>query len=120
MAKDLMSLNIIGTFQTITIKTSGCAAGPPARRQARAHASLMDDIKSKNSENPVMVYSKSHCPYCASVKGLFSDLEVTAKVVELDQLGAHFKNALDNVGMAIMHSCAVAAFAQRLLALLRV
>jgi glutaredoxin len=58
------------------------------RRPGRAYASMVDDIKAKNKENPVMVYSKSYCPYCASVKGLFRDLEVQHKVVELDQIGA--------------------------------
>lgn len=64
-------------------------AGIPARQQTRMHASLVDEIKAKNKENPVMVYSKSYCPFCMSVKGLFSDLEVDAKFVELDQIGVH-------------------------------
>eukprot|EP01025_Chloroclados_australasicus_P040405 TRINITY_DN42188_c1_g1_i1.p1 TRINITY_DN42188_c1_g1~~TRINITY_DN42188_c1_g1_i1.p1 ORF type:complete len:181 (-),score=1.54 TRINITY_DN42188_c1_g1_i1:117-584(-) len=55
-------------------------------RQARTQASLADMIVQKNAENPVMVYSKSYCPFCAETKGLFRDLEVDAKVVELDQI----------------------------------
>ena len=72
--------------------TIGTAAGPSSRLQTRRHASasMVDMIKEKNAENPVMVYSKSYCPFCASVKGLFDDLEVQYKVVELDQIGAAF------------------------------
>jgi len=43
-------------------------------------------INAKNQENPVMVYSKTYCPYCSEVKSLFGRLNVPAKVVELDNL----------------------------------
>jgi glutaredoxin 3 len=43
-------------------------------------------IKQKNEENPVMVYSKTYCPFCSEVKSLFSNLAVDAKVVDLDTL----------------------------------
>lgn len=43
-------------------------------------------IRTKNSDNPVIVYSKTYCPYCSEVKSLFSKLQVAAKVVELDTL----------------------------------
>ena len=45
-----------------------------------------DDIRSKNAENPVIVYSKTYCPYCSEVKSLFAKLNVPAKVVEIDTL----------------------------------
>ena len=45
-----------------------------------------DDIRSKNAENPVIVYSKTYCPYCSEVKALFAKLNVPAKVVEIDSL----------------------------------
>ena len=45
-----------------------------------------DDIRSKNAENPVIVYSKTYCPYCTEVKSLFTKLNVPAKVVEIDTL----------------------------------
>lgn len=51
-----------------------------------ATASMVDLVKQKNAENPVIVYSKTWCPYCAQVKQLFSQLEVPAKIVELDQV----------------------------------
>lgn len=56
-------------------------------RNVRASASLADQIHAKNAENPVMVYSKSYCPYCSQVKQLFSSYKVDAKYAELDQIG---------------------------------
>ena len=45
-----------------------------------------DLIREKNAHNPVVVYSRPHCPYCADVKALFASLGVTTKVIELDTL----------------------------------
>ncbi|GBG65298.1 hypothetical protein CBR_g50339 [Chara braunii] len=47
---------------------------------------LMGLIAEKNAQNPVVVYSKTWCPYCAAVKGLFTKLGVEFKLVELDEL----------------------------------
>ena len=58
------------------------------RGNVRAHADLAADIKEKNAANKVMVYSKSYCPYCMQVIGLFDSLEVQAKIVQLDEIGA--------------------------------
>eukprot|EP00887_Chlorella_sp_A99_P002819 scaffold6.g2819.t1 len=53
-------------------------------------ASSAEDFKAmvlqKNTDNKVMIYSKTYCPYCSEVKGLFQSLGVPAKVVELDEL----------------------------------
>jgi len=56
-------------------------------------------VKQKNSENPVMVYSKTYCPFCMEVKALFNKLGVQATVVELDSLadGADVQDALSSV-----------------------
>ena len=37
------------------------------------------------ASNPVVVFSKTFCPYCKSVKKLLSDIGATYKAVELDQ-----------------------------------
>ncbi|XP_073141538.1 glutaredoxin [Henckelia pumila] len=37
------------------------------------------------ASNPVVVFSKTYCGYCTRVKQLFSQLQVTYKVIELDQ-----------------------------------
>ena len=37
------------------------------------------------SSNTVVVFSKSNCPYCVTVKKLFTQLGVDFKAIELDQ-----------------------------------
>ncbi|XP_073039811.1 glutaredoxin [Primulina eburnea] len=37
------------------------------------------------ASNPVVVFSKTYCGYCQRVKQLFSQLQATYKVIELDQ-----------------------------------
>ncbi|MCO5555523.1 hypothetical protein L7F22_063908 [Adiantum nelumboides] len=37
------------------------------------------------TNNPVVVFSKSYCPYCKQVKQLLQSLGVNFKAVELDQ-----------------------------------
>ncbi|ORX88474.1 glutaredoxin [Basidiobolus meristosporus CBS 931.73] len=41
-------------------------------------------VKRLIAENPVMVFSKSYCPYCVRTKDLFDDLNTTYKAVELN------------------------------------
>lgn len=36
--------------------------------------------------NQVVVFSKTYCPYCVTVKDLFKELDVQCQVVELDLL----------------------------------
>ncbi|KAJ2961279.1 hypothetical protein NQ176_g11013 [Zarea fungicola] len=50
-------------------------------------------------ENPVMVFSKSWCPYCKATKSLLSSLDVDFKTVELDQEsdGAAIQDALEGI-----------------------
>eukprot|EP00850_Spirogloea_muscicola_P015703 SM000123S25815 [mRNA] locus=s123:54828:55508:+ [translate_table: standard] len=44
-----------------------------------------EKAKSLITDNPVMVFSKSYCPFCKKVKELFSSMNVKHKVYELDQ-----------------------------------
>ncbi|XP_052195595.1 glutaredoxin [Diospyros lotus] len=46
----------------------------------------MADSKAKEivASNAVVVFSKTYCPFCVTVKKLFTTLGVTFKVVELD------------------------------------
>lgn len=61
------------------------------RQQLRCFSSVQEQIIQKNIENPVMIYSKSYCPFCHQVKDLFRDeLKADAKFAELDELGADF------------------------------
>jgi len=61
---------------------------------------IEESIKTEINENPVVVYSKTWCPYCQQAKGLFEDLGVKPFVVELDELGAaerQIQNALQGL-----------------------
>ncbi|KAF9146309.1 hypothetical protein BGX30_001960 [Mortierella sp. GBA39] len=48
-------------------------------------ASVRTLIKTSIASNPVMIFSKSYCPYCLRVKDLFDDLAVPYKALELDE-----------------------------------
>lgn len=64
---------------------------------ASAGSKLEFSIKEKLSENPLIIYSKTRCPYCRAVKDLFNRLGVKPMVIELDELGPaqyQLKNAL--------------------------
>lgn len=50
------------------------------------HASQADNVKQTVADNKVVVYSKTYCPYCTEAKGLFTKLQVPAKVIELDTM----------------------------------
>ncbi|CAL1358078.1 unnamed protein product [Linum trigynum] len=44
----------------------------------------MTKAKDLISSSPVVIFSKTYCPYCTSVKKLLSDLRAAYKAVELD------------------------------------
>jgi glutaredoxin len=47
---------------------------------------MVEMIREKNEKYPVMVYSKSYCPYCGQVKALFKKLQVDFQAVDLDEI----------------------------------
>ncbi|KAB2057054.1 Glutaredoxin-C5, chloroplastic -like protein [Gossypium arboreum] len=58
------------------------------RGMASSFGSLQDDSVTKTvADNPVVVYSKSWCPFSSEVKSLFKKLGVEPLVIELDELG---------------------------------
>jgi glutaredoxin 3 len=61
-----------------------------------AMVSPTEFAKSEIASNDVVVFSKTFCPYCTSTKKLFSDMNVNAKIIELDKLdnGADIQSAL--------------------------
>ena len=71
-------------------------AGPGASSLAPRAASTSDAsgdasdvaalVRAKIAENKVTVWSKTYCPFCTRVKGLFEEMGVEAFVVELDRL----------------------------------
>ena len=45
------------------------------------------EIQSLIDQKPVIMFSKTYCPYCTRAKNIFKDLGVTdMEVVELDKL----------------------------------
>ena len=53
---------------------------PMAKQQVAAH------VQRLIAENPVMVFSKTYCPYCVRAQQLLNKLKAPMKVVELNQL----------------------------------
>lgn len=47
-------------------------------------SSLRDEVNQLISENNVMVFSKTYCPYCTRAKDAIAQQGVAYKVIELD------------------------------------
>lgn len=56
-------------------------------------------IRQSIAENPVMIFSKSYCPYCLRVKDLFDDMHVKYKALEIDEhnLGDEIQQSLKSL-----------------------
>ncbi|KAG0196111.1 thioredoxin reductase, partial [Mortierella sp. GBA43] len=52
---------------------------------ANLAASVRSLIRTSIAQNPVMIFSKSYCPYCMRVKDLFDDINVKYSAIELDE-----------------------------------
>ncbi|KAK8565231.1 hypothetical protein V6N13_020356 [Hibiscus sabdariffa] len=69
---------------------------------------LEESVKKTVADNPVVVYSKSWCPYSSEVKSLFKKLGVEPSVIELDELGAQgsqLQNVLEQLtGQRTVHN----------------
>lgn len=48
---------------------------------------IKEKVEALIQENPVMVFSKSYCPYCRSTKGTLRSFDAKFKVLELDEVG---------------------------------
>ncbi|KAF1326366.1 Glutaredoxin, partial [Globisporangium splendens] len=48
--------------------------------------SAQEVVEAKIAATPVVVYSKSYCPYCSKTKALLKELGASFEVVELDQI----------------------------------
>eukprot|EP00898_Chlorokybus_atmophyticus_P005042 jgi/Chlat1/5539/Chrsp369S00843 len=60
-----------------------CMALPDAIEDASI-PKLMDRVEEIARERPVMLFSKTYCPYCKKVKQLFQELNVPLEPLELD------------------------------------
>lgn len=47
---------------------------------------MKPEVEKLISENNVVVFSKSYCPYCTKAKGLLSQLGVEFQAIELDRV----------------------------------
>lgn len=59
--------------------------GGAQTKQAMKASTVAESTRAVIRENNVMVFSKSWCPYCTSVKTLFKELGVEHGVWELDE-----------------------------------
>ncbi|PXF49818.1 Glutaredoxin [Gracilariopsis chorda] len=81
-----MALSFVSTLGRLPLSPLGlgrssarCAVRP---RWFASSASIVDNAI---TENNVMVFSASYCPYCRQVKSLFNELDVDHTVWELDE-----------------------------------
>uniref|UniRef100_K3WRV6 Glutaredoxin domain-containing protein n=1 Tax=Globisporangium ultimum (strain ATCC 200006 / CBS 805.95 / DAOM BR144) TaxID=431595 RepID=K3WRV6_GLOUD len=49
-------------------------------------SSAQEVVEAKIAATPVIVYSKSYCPYCTKTKALLKELGASFEVIELDQI----------------------------------
>ncbi|KAL8191533.1 hypothetical protein R6Q57_028264 [Mikania cordata] len=64
-----------------------------------AGASSVDFVKKTVSSHPVVIFSKSYCPYCKRAKGVFKELNTKPYVIELDERedGSKIQDALSEI-----------------------
>lgn len=48
--------------------------------------SVKEKVQKLISSSPVVIFSKTYCPYCSKAKNLYSNLQVPLKVYELDNM----------------------------------
>ncbi|KAI0307639.1 thioredoxin-like protein [Multifurca ochricompacta] len=87
MVPSLSSASRRGAFSLFTAlySTSTASSSNPSPRQLKEMA-VKDLVDQTISENRVVIFSKSYCPYCKSAKDLFSTRfpNVDVKIMELD------------------------------------
>ncbi|KAE9055097.1 hypothetical protein PF007_g32423, partial [Phytophthora fragariae] len=61
--------------------------------------SAKETVEVQIAASPVVVYSKSYCPYCTKTKTLLKELGAKFDVVELDQVagGSEQQDALEDL-----------------------
>ncbi|DAZ97461.1 TPA: hypothetical protein N0F65_009944 [Lagenidium giganteum] len=86
-----------------SIDVSSSVENSPSTSKATSPSSTMPSatefVQDKTSNNAVVVFSKSYCPYCTKTKQLFKELGVSFVLVELDQIseGDDIQNALESL-----------------------
>ncbi|KAF9432057.1 thioredoxin reductase [Entomortierella beljakovae] len=66
---------------------------------SQATSAIRSLIRNSIAQNPVMIFSKSYCPYCLQVKELFEDNYVPYKALEIDEhdQGTEIQEALKRI-----------------------
>jgi glutaredoxin 3 len=54
-------------------------------------------VRSQIDSNPVMMYTKTYCGYCARAKTLLGKMKVNPTVVQLDSEGANLVKAVETI-----------------------
>ncbi|KAI7753934.1 hypothetical protein M8C21_033133 [Ambrosia artemisiifolia] len=66
---------------------------------SQAASSSVNFVKKTVSSHPIVIFSKSYCPYCKRAKGVFKELNVKPYVLELDDRedGSKIQDALSEL-----------------------
>ncbi|KAK6191354.1 hypothetical protein SNE40_003068 [Patella caerulea] len=56
-------------------------------------------VQNTIDSNCVVIFSKTYCPYCDTAKKIFSKLQVSPKIIELDNIegGSQMQNILEHM-----------------------
>ena len=62
-------------------------------------STIFKEVEQQITSAPVVVFSKTYCPYCAEVLDLLKDIDPPAKVIQLDQedYGVWRQDALEDI-----------------------
>mmetsp|Transcript_15819 Transcript_15819/g.33208 ORF Transcript_15819/g.33208 Transcript_15819/m.33208 type:complete len:176 (-) Transcript_15819:645-1172(-) len=88
------SRNVLSPVSPIITHTA--KSMPPRDNTTTKEPNLEDYIKSEISSHDVVIFSTTYCPHCGETKKLFKNMNVDARVIELDLM----KNGLTDNGIA--------------------
>lgn len=84
----MISILAVATISICTSFTSAAASTPES-----------GFVKKTISSHPIVIFSKSYCPYCKRAKAVFKELKQVPHVVELDERedGWNIQDALSEI-----------------------
>lgn len=71
--------------------------GSCSNKDAKPSDEAIANVRSQINSNPVMMYTKSTCPYCNRAKSLLEKMKVAFTFVQLDKEGANIASAVRSV-----------------------
>eukprot|EP01116_Phalansterium_solitarium_P010696 TRINITY_DN25813_c0_g1_i1.p2 TRINITY_DN25813_c0_g1~~TRINITY_DN25813_c0_g1_i1.p2 ORF type:complete len:146 (-),score=36.99 TRINITY_DN25813_c0_g1_i1:113-550(-) len=80
-------------FSTTTMAMNVVSAEDLKKRGLEDASSVVSELI---KENPVMVFSKSYCPYCVNAKKLLNNVGAAFSVLELDNLAGGKADAIQS------------------------